>query len=392
MTANVNSSIKVFLSELRNRINLLSSDKVTENIDNANIDKINNILSNYNIASNENITIEEIKRVSLSDIKSLLYLIGQNEDSIEYLVSKIDEHYEKITSSINKYISDFISIGKNQTDMINDKINLYQKYINLFEKEDLDEPFEELNEICKVISEVGMSDEDKWKILEYIAVTNNKTIKEIDINLSVRVSKELSNIMTYLEDKEIESTIEKRLSNNEIDIDTIPIIGSELSETTGLDKDIMVNIVATLIASNLLKQASKINNEEEQSELIDVIYSVLEYINVLDSPCVYEAREVKNKTYDYYNNSIASGITEDMIKEYLETPLSLLESKDISREYAIDLKELSVLKPIYETLDTIAHLDKTGEDYKKATTVLSKLLEQYNLLENKKNNLEKRIN
>ena len=56
MAIQTNMSIVSFLKELKTRIELLSSNKITENINNSNIDKINDILSHYNISPNKEIS------------------------------------------------------------------------------------------------------------------------------------------------------------------------------------------------------------------------------------------------------------------------------------------------------------------------------------------------
>ena len=166
MAIQTNMSIVSFLKELKTRIELLSSNKITENINNSNIDKINDILSHYNISPNKEISFYEISLISEEDIVSLLSLVGQTANSIKYILNELDEYYERIAAIINKYIRDFISIGATQTQMLNDKITLYKKYIDLFEQDNFKEPFSDINEISRVMSEVGLPDEDKWKIFK----------------------------------------------------------------------------------------------------------------------------------------------------------------------------------------------------------------------------------
>ncbi|MCH5166860.1 MAG: hypothetical protein J1F35_03115 [Erysipelotrichales bacterium] len=390
MDPELKSSIKSFLKELKTRIELLSSNKVTENVDNANIDEIKKILSKYDIASDKKIKLSDIKKMDIEDLRTLLSLIGQKDDSINYLFSKFEEHLEKIRDLINNYISDFTNIEKNQTEAINEKIALYQKYIELFEKDELEEPFRDINEISKVIAEIGLPNEDKWRILKYIAISNNKTIKGIDPKLSVRVSECMAAISPYLKQEEISNIITSKLSKLEIDIDIIPTIAAELSSETGINETIIINIIASLTANSLSEKLAKTEEPTEQVELIHQIYSVLDFVTKLDDPIVLEAKEIRNTTIDFYNNSLINGITEDKIKEYLEKTVSeLTESDGISREYAIELKEIAVLKPIYETLDTLELIDNESDVYKKAITVLKKLVDQYKLLEDKKNSLIK---
>ena len=111
----------------------------------------------------------------------------------------------------------------------------------------------------------------------------------------------------------------------------------------------------------------------------------------MKNPAVYEAEKIKGEKFEFYYNSINNGIDETMIKEYMDKPLSEIEGVDISREYAIDLKELSVLKAIFETLETASSKKDDSPEYQKIINVLKKLNEQYRILEDKKESREKII-
>lgn len=390
----VKNSIKSFLEELRKRVELLLSSKVTENIDNSKYNELINELSRHGIASEDPITESSIKGISDKDLKQILILADANPESADYIIGHLDHEsfYSKITDIINKYISDYKKIGLNQNEMINEKISLYQKYITLFEEENLSEPFEELNEISKVMSEVGLPDQDKWRILEYIALINTNLMNEVDINLSIQIEREYEKIKDYLEDENIKSVLIKKFTDEEIDIDIIPTTASELAKELEMDVDIVNNIVVVSLASKKLDELKHVDKEEYQKEYISIINDILEFIVPLHKTCVYEARKIKESTQDFYYNSIQNGISDEMINSYLETPLSLIEEDNTTYEHAIELKELSVLKPIYETLNTITELDITTPEYEKATNILAKLVEQYQLLESKKETDIKRIN
>lgn len=390
----VSSSIKSFLEELKKRIELLSSSKVTENVDNSNYDKLMNELTRSGIASEDEISEESIRNIRTEDLKKILILADVNEESADYIIAHIehDSFYSKIAEILNKYINDFRRIGLNQSEAISEKIALYQKYIALFEEENLSKPFEEINEISKIMSEVGLPDQDKWRILEYIALVNTKTIKEVDINLSIKISREYERIEKYLEDEKLKSILTKKFAEEEIDIDTIPTMASSLAKELEMDSDIVNNIVVVSLASKKLDELNRIDKEEYQKEYIAIINDILEFIVPLHKACVYDARSIKESTQEFYYKSIENGISDEMINSYLETPLSLIEDDSVSHERAIELKELSVLKPLYETLSTIESLDKSSPEYEKATGILNRLVEQYNLLEGKKEQDIKRIN
>lgn len=389
-TLEARKSIKAFLSELKNRIELLSGSRVTANLDNSKIDEITNVLAHYNISTDKEINAHDLMKLKKSDIRLLLTYVGQNKDSIEYMMSKVDEYYESIANIINKYICDFISIGTNQAQMFNEKISLYKKYIDLFEQESFEEPFSEINEISRVMSEIGLPDEDKWKILDYIAKENNKAVEDEDINLNLIISREYELILPYLEDEHVKDTVKSALEKEEVDIDTIPTIAENLSASTGIDKTIMTNIVAVIIASNLLDRYTLCGNKDDREELNNIINSVISNIKPIHDIAYYDALAIKNERLDFYYNSLENGISESSFKEYIDLSLSEIEAITASREQAIDLKELAVLKPIFETLETVSSLDIGSQEYQKAINILKKLNEQYKLLEEKKNTLEKK--
>ena len=384
MAIQTNMSIVSFLKELKTRIELLSSNKITENINNSNIDKINDILSHYNISPNKEISFYEISLISEDDIVSLLSLVGQTANSIKYILNELDEYYERIAAIINKYIMDFISIGATQTQMLNDTITLYKKYIDLFEQDNFKEPFSDINEISRVMSEVGLPDEDKWKILAYVACANNQTVADTDINLGVLIDQESQRIESYLNDSKISETIKKRLEKEVVDIDTIPTLASELSLDTNLEKDVLINIISVIVASNLFIRFENSGNKEDKEELKELIKLILENIVPLKNPAIYEAEIIKRQKIEFYFNSLENGVNEADLKTYVDLSISEIEEKTLSREYAIDLKELAVLKPIFETLNTLESLEYNSPEYQKAINILKKLNEQYRILEEKK--------
>ena len=384
MAIQTNMSIVSFLKELKTRIELLSSNKITENINNSNIDKINDILSHYNISPNKEISFYEISLISEEDIVSLLSLVGQTANSIKYILNELDEYYERIAAIINKYIRDFISIGATQTQMLNDKITLYKKYIDLFEQDNFKEPFSDINEISRVMSDVGLPDEDKWKILAYVACANNQTVADTDINLGVLIDQESQHIESYLNDSKISEIIKNRLEKEVVDIDTIPTLAEELALDTNLEKDVLINIISVIVASNLFIRFENSGNKEDKEELKELIKLILENIVPLKNPAIYEAEIIKRQKIEFYFNSLENGVNEADLKTYVDLSISEIEEKTLSREYAIDLKELAVLKTIFETLNTLETIEYNSPEYQKAINILKKLNEQYRILEEKK--------
>ncbi len=399
MLIQARKSIKEFLKELKNRIELLSSNQVTANIDNANINAINQVLKKYNLnsASSTSITPSTIKQMQTGDIKDLLMFTNTADPAIDYLLTHLDqeETYAKIASTIKKYIEEFMSIGLNQTTMFNDKIGTYQKYITLFEKEEnfaCGKVFEEFNELSKIMSEVGLSDENKWPILEYVAIMNQFPIDTKYFDISTKINIEYAKVEEYLTSQN-ESIIVDYLNNNSVDIDIIPTIARNLAASLDLPVEVIINILSVMIASGLYDNLINVDKEMHDEYLDNIAFS-LSFVKPLKDPLIYQAISIKKNTEEFFFNSVNNqGITNQMINEYLDTPISLIESSNnVSRETAIEYKELAVLKPIYETIDTISSMSPDTDEYKKALNILSKLIEQYNLLENKKIEISNRIN
>lgn len=316
-------------------------------------------------------------------------MIGENEDSIEYIISKLDindkdGYYDMIKDHLLSYIVEYRNIDNNQSHMINDKIALYEKYIKLCKKKTFDEPFTEINELSKVMTEIGFPDEDKWRILEYIAIKNNETIKEKDIDLSTFVNNSVANIMEYIDNPEKFTIIKKALEPMTIDIDLIPTISDSLHKAIDLDIRITTNIVATIVASSMLKDFEKIDIPEEEDKMREMLLEVLGFIEPIHDEVVYQAREIKNKTEEFYMNSKINGIDEEQMKKFVDVPLTLLEEETESREAAIDLKELPLIESLIQTLDTLDEAEMNSEEYNKCCSVLNKIIEQYLLLEDKK--------
>lgn len=393
----VTSSIDNFITELKKRIQLLSGTKITENITDSNYDKIISLLSKYTTKSPESLETSDIKQINKKTLEKILDLIGENPDSIEYIISRLDESddnifYDKIREHLLSYIVEYRNIDNNQSSMINEKIALYQKYIDLFKKKSFNEAFTEINELLKVMTEIGFPDEDKWRILEYIAQKNNDTIEEKDIDLVILVNNAMDSVMPYLEDKEVLTLIQKELETMSIDVDLIPTVSEYISKRSGLDIRIATNVVAASIASSMLENFEKMDSAEAENQLREEIFAVLEFVEPIHNDVVYRARDIKANKEDFYLTSKINGLNDEEIKRYIDTPLTLIEEETKSREEAIDLKELPVIESILETLDTIDRLDVDSEDYKKCCIVLDKLIEQFLLLEDKKDEKLRRIN
>lgn len=382
-------SKKLFVEELKKRIELLSSSKVTENVDNSSYNDIMNELFNFGIASEKEITKDNIKKLDKNTIIKVLILAGANEITADFLANKSDEFaYTEITNKINNYINTYKDVKFNQSSTFKAKLTLYIKYVNLLEKDFSEGIFEDIDELTKVMLEVGLEQEHQNKILEFIGKKNLlKGLNELIINIAV----ERERIEKYIQDSQAKKTLSDIYANQEIDIELIPTIAIEIAKSTGLDKDVANNITAIAICEKELLEELPKAGESDKSNVIECAKLAFSYIKTLHPVCVYQAKKIIDNLEEKYYEALSSNITKEDLESYQERPITDIENEVGNRELAINLKELSMYKIIKTTIETIETLDVENEDYKKATDALENLVKSYNDIELKKAEF-KRIN
>lgn len=391
MSKSVEKSLNVFTSELKKRIDLFSSSIVSSNVE-SNRDSFNElikIMANYTDTPVEKLSLSELYQVELDDIKRILELIGTDINLIDELVEKIETDgndlgvYEVIRTNVTLYAKNFLSINETQNEVITSNIQVYQRYIDLIEQQDFEKLFEDINDLMHIMTTLGLGEEDKWPILVYVAQKNNQTVRaKADVNI---VSKccEIINKYTSEEPTDFQNRIMRHISNNElVDMDLIPSIAERIAYEENYNKYDVQNCLVGLVLNTLIDEYAK---EDSREDVLTDIKDALSFVIPVTDEIILTAREVLEESREFMSNCIDSGNVD--YDYYQNTTITELEEKYNSREIAIDLKKLPILKTISETLDHIESCAVDSEEYNLCCSTLVELIDAYNLVNEKKKEL-----
>lgn len=388
MSKSVEKSINLFTSELQKRIDLFNSSAVSSNIESnrSNFNELNRIFNKYTECAIQDISLSDLYMFELEDIKEILVLIGTNDSLIDELLDRIKHDdinsYEIIKNNVTMYVKNYLSINETQNELISSKIEEYQKYIKLFEEKDYQKLFDDVNSLLQLMTSLGMENEDKWRILKFIAEKNNRAfdVDENEINI---LSKCNETINKYMPDEltEYHKSIINSLKNTEIDIELIPEIAASIAEKEGINKYDVQNILVGLTLSSLRENYESTHN---QNSLEDIKY-VLSFVVPVNVEIIMEAKGILESEREFMSNCIESGNID--FDYYQNATITELENAYNSREIAIDLKKLPILKTIEDTLDHIDKCEDSEEEYNLCCSTLVELIDAYNLVDKKKKEL-----
>ena len=388
----ISTSVSNLIHELEMRIKLFSSTEVRSNLDPTSFATITSIISKYTKRPPQDIKVEDITLFKIYDMQDLLnsmgvrpneidrILIGFNPNVYKYNSNdrslEVEKFFENIRKMIINYVSDYLDIKTNQKEIKDEKVVEYQKYIDLLSKKQLEEPFEDIEGIMRLMTTLALPNEDKWQILTHVAKLNLTTakIKEEDIDYNKRIT---DMVEEYLKDNEgLVNIIQQKIMQDNIDIDLIPTISEEIAEEIDGNKDQVQNIMVTIIASNIysnyLKESEKDNNESDKyKELLDLVLAQK----------ISKEDEIVTASKEILNDSKALVASEDLksdeVMRFIDMSTSEIEAEGYTREQALDYKLLPILKTIAETLDKIATLNKEEDDYRICSEILEDLNEAY---------------
>lgn len=381
---NINNSVTNLISELETRINMLSSVEVKANLDTKSFDEITNIVKKYTERAPQDIEELDLIKFRISDIDELLHIMGvspteinrilvsfnknvklyQDEDSVEAF-----SFFTSIKNMISSYISSFINIDKAQNDIQNEKVTEYQRIIDILKSEKLETPFEDMEMLMKLMTSLAMSNEDKWNILAHIAnlnlsIAENKTEEYNYGSLIDSIYEE------YVSDNsELVELIEKEVLSQEVDVELIPTYAAKLADESGHSTMLIQNIIVALIAHNIYSRYQ--NSEENREELESILKLTLEQQVSTSSFIIETTKEILSRNKTLYEN-----INEDVMR-YLDMTIASIEEEGYSREEAIELKTLPILKTMAEVIDKASSLDESSKDYATCIEILTGFIESY---------------
>lgn len=399
MDLNIKSSILSFQNELNAREEIFKNSKVVNNLDSNNITSINNIISKYTKIPPKDINYEVITSINNNDLEKLLLLVGLNDTEVKHYLkdfnanlylynnlsdikelSKIKKYFESISALITNYINDYEEIRLSQKKMREDKIKLYDKYLDLTKKDHLDIVFNDFDELSDLLSKLSIPISDRINIINYFN-NMNLNIKPYgieSININNKINK-LSKI--YLTDNKVNKIIKEYLKDNDIDIDLIPSISRKISDKYNIDYNKVINILSLYIIINLYNLYNKYVLDDSidlEDNVLEMIKQVFSYIDDDSMRIINKAKDILVSDQELYNDELNKG---NDIMKYVDIPLSDLENNGISKSNAIKLKELPLTKTISDTLDKIDMLDRHSDDYNKSCKLLNSLIGAYNEME-----------
>ena len=414
MSKNINKSVENFIKELQLRINLLNSNSTRANLNEKNYKKLNQLVKTYINRSPFSLTTTDIVEFKAKDIKEILSIIGLDDDSIKNIIDNFDKnvidfkntysqtklvsatnYFEEIRKMIENYLMDYRQINDAQNDTFEKKTEEYQKYIEIFESEDYDSLFEDFDSLFKLMNNLAISSEDKWQILKFIADKNLAYEKEeiVDINLAKKVYDIVSKYL--LVENNLVSIVKKELSKDDMDIDLIPHIASEIAKGKSLNTQTVKNCICALVANSLFDYYKRAIDSDEDKEVVSsirlMIEDVLKFYVKEENEVIKEARLIVENNEEFYNSYKENN--KDDLTKFIDLSISEIESDEISHDMAVDLKTLPIIKTISETLDKIDRLFDESDDYELCCEILAELITAYkNLLMKKEHVGLQRIN
>lgn len=399
-------SVDSFVKDLKAKIVVYKDSSISANIEKnrSSYAELKKILSIYTSDEPVDIKTETIQNMSLIEVKECLVLIDENPDSIEYLMNRLIEDPDnldfinQVKNKIVEYAINFNERNKNQVNAFSEKLELYNKYVNLFETKKFDEIFQDLEELDKVMGECALDIEERWKIKEYIAIMNSE-ITNMDVNLNKRVNDCLDKYI--IEGDQIVELVEQEVKNLEVDIDTLPTLASSIASLHGLDEKLVLNILSTMVASNLFNQDyldvidNPASTKEDAQVFVSWINQVLDNITNIEETLdaeeiIQESTKIIKEFSEFYINTIE--FAEDDLSIYIDKTISEIEEEVGSREKAIDLRATLLIRTISESFDTINKLEINSKEYKELLKVLKGLNNKFNDLITQKETVLKRVN
>lgn len=398
----IKKCVKVFVNELQNKITDLTALREQNKELSLNYDRVCGIISKYVMGPSSGLTkgdviLEDIIKFNPKDLEEILNLIGVNDKSIilefeekrntyfntrnETKKKELSSFFQRILDYIDRYVEEYNIRSRNQLDFEASKIEKYQKFIEIFSREEFLTLFdeEELKELKLLMSECSLDAMTKAEILKYVNIQNitftlkeTKKVQQCDLKSHVYYL-----VKNYLDDERYVNICRREMPS--IDFETIVSIkdiASSIASNYNLDQAKTINTLVAIAINSMYIQYENYLESDEQESSLD-IEALKQSIRLLEN-CFVDSDKV---TVEIATNLVVEN--ENMIKEYESISDKVLDQtiQDLSQTYtkeeAVFLKTLPILIGIRDTLETLAK-HKNEEDIKQWISYLSELIEMYN--------------
>lgn len=400
----IKKSVDNFVKELQNKINDLSNMREQNKKLTSDYEHICEIINRYIIVGSPlglrkgDIIFEDVLKFNPRDLKEILELIGCNDKKIiesydekrtEYLNTRnslkkeeLAKYFTSILTMIDHYIEEYNVRYVNQVNFETSKAEKYKRYIDMFTSNEFSYSFgeNELKELKLLMSECSLDSYTKAQILEYVnikaidfALKGNKTVDDYDFKSHVYYL-----VANYLKDEKYVNIVRKEMPP--IDYETLVFIkeeGKKIASKYGLDPSKTINTLVALAINSLYKKYEYCIENSDNEEISIETNPLREAIKMLEGFFVNAEQETINMAtslvveYEEYLNE--HGAEAEM---FLDKTMEEILELGYSKEKAIVLKTLPLIKGIKESIDILADL-RYEEEIKERTTYLVELMNMY---------------
>lgn len=400
----IKKSVDNFVKELQNKINDLSNMREQNKKLTSDYEHICEIINRYIIVGSPlglrkgDIIFEDVLKFNPRDLKEILELIGCNDKKIiesydekrtEYLNTRnslkkeeLAKYFTSILTMIDHYIEEYNVRYVNQVNFETSKAEKYKRYIDMFTSKEFSYSFgeNELKELKLLMSECSLDSYTKAQILEYVnikaidfALKGNKTVDDYDFKSHVYYL-----VANYLKDEKYVNIVRKEMPP--IDYETLVFIkeeGKKIASKYGLDPSKTINTLVALAINSLYKKYEYCIENSDNEEISIETNPLREAIKMLEGFFVNAEQETINMAtslvveYEEYLNEHG-----DEAEMFLDKTMEEILELGYSKEKAIVLKTLPLIKGIKESIDILADL-RYEEEIKERTTYLVELMNMY---------------
>ena len=400
----IKKSVDNFVKELQNKINDLSNMREQNKKLTSDYEHICEIINRYIIVGSPlglrkgDIIFEDVLKFNPRDLKEILELIGCNDKKIiesydekrtEYLNTRnslkkeeLAKYFTSILAMIDHYIEEYNVRYVNQVNFETSKAEKYKRYIDMFTSKEFSYSFgeNELKELKLLMSECSLDSYTKAQILEYVnikaidfALKGNKTVDDYDFKSHVYYL-----VANYLKDEKYVNIVRKEMPP--IDYETLVFIkeeGKRIASKYGLDPSKTINTLVALAINSLYKKYEYCIENSDNEEISIETNSLREAIKMLEGFFVNAEQETINMAtslvVEYEKDLNEHGAEAEM---FLDKTMEEILELGYSKEKAIVLKTLPLIKGIKESIDILADL-RYEEEIKERTTYLVELMNMY---------------
>ena len=400
----IKKSVDNFVKELQNKINDLSNMREQNKKLTSDYEHICEIINRYIIVGSPlglrkgDIIFEDVLKFNPRDLKEILELIGCNDKKIiesydekrtEYLNTRnslkkeeLAKYFTSILAMIDHYIEEYNVRYVNQVNFETSKAEKYKRYIDMFTSKEFSYSFgeNELKELKLLMSECSLDSYTKAQILEYVnikaidfALKENKTVDDYDFKSHVYYL-----VANYLKDEKYVNIVRKEMPP--IDYETLVFIkeeGKRIASKYGLDPSKTINTLVALAINSLYKKYEYCIENSDNEEISIETNPLREAIKMLEGFFVNAEQETINMAtslvVEYEKDLNEHGAEAEM---FLDKTMEEILELGYSKEKAIVLKTLPLIKGIKESIDILADL-RYEEEIKERTTYLVELMNMY---------------